>query len=448
MLPTTLRQQAAATLRLSGPLIISNIAQVGLGLIDSAMVGAISYKQLAASSLVINAIAIPQVICIGSTIAITALVSIARGQQSTLRASSYAYNGFWLCMGLSLLIATLCSLATPLLFRLGQDPEVAALAKPYYLLMAWGLVPMTLFLSLKQFSDALEHTRTGMLLAVASLPLNAMLNWIFIYGKWGLPRMELAGAGLATVMSRVVLFVVMLAIVLKHPVYTAYVKVQAQAWHLRLKSLKELLHIGLPTGAQLAMGAGAFSVSGIMVGWLGATAQAAHQIALNLASTTFMAVLGLAMGASIRVSAAYGAGQPGTMKSIGQSTIATGLLYGSFCALLFITLRFQLPYLFNNEPAVVTLAASLLVIAALFQVSDSLQCIGAGLCRGRKDVKMPTLLVAVAYWVIGIPVGYWLAFGLNMGAAGIWWGFVAGLSMAAIFLNRRFLGAVQPPSPS
>ena len=430
------------TLKLSLPLILSNVAQVGLGLIDSAMVGAISYKQLAASSLVINAIGIPQVICIGMTIAITALVSIARGQRNEVAASRYLYNGVLLSTGISLLIALLCWLGMPLLDHMGQDPDIVPIAKPYFLVMAWGLVPMTFFLGLKQFSDALEHTHTGMILSLISLPLNAFLNWIFIFGHWGAPRMELLGAGVATLLSRVLIAAVLAWIIWRHKAYAAYISVRDKAWHFSRKTISELLHLGVPSGLQLVMEAGAFSVSGIMVGWLGATAQAAHQIALNCASTTFMAILGLSMGGSIRTAHAYGANDRHRLYAIGKSTIMGGLIYGLAAGLLFVLLRYQLPLLFNQETAVVQLSAQLLLVAALFQVSDSLQAIGAGLCRGIKDVRLPTLLVTIAYWGIGIPVGYVLAFPMGWGASGIWWGFVAGLSMAALFLNRRFLKLV------
>ncbi len=431
------------TLRLAIPLIISNIAQVGHGLIDSAMVGSINYKQLAASSLVINAVAIPQVICIGLTIAITAMVSISRGQNDDAAASRYLYNGFVLNTSVSVLIALACTLSAPLLEYLGQDPEIVPIAKPYFITMAWALVPMTMFLSIKQFSDALEYTQTGMMLALISLPLNAFFCWLFIYGNWGMPRLELLGAGLATLISRLLVAIVMAVIVYKHQSYKTYMVLRKKAWLISGKSIKELLHIGIPSGLQLSMETGAFSVSGIMVGWLGASVQAAHQIALNCATATFMAVLGLSMGASIRTSHAFGGQQMNRLSQIGRSTMVGGLLYGTGAGLLFVIFRHQLPLFFNSEPAIVIMAGQLLLVAAIFQVSDSLQAIGAGLCRGIKDVKTPTVLVTIAYWGIGIPAGYWLAFKLGLGAAGIWWGFVIGLSMAAIFLNRRFLQLIK-----
>ncbi len=415
------------------------MAQIALGLIDSAMVGAIDYKLLAASSLAINTIGIPQIICIGLTMAISPLVAIARGRQDAVAASKVLYNGVWICTIATFGIALACATGSGLLEHLGQVPEVAKLAIPYFEIMAWSLIPMIIFLSIKQFSDALEMTKTGMALALATLPVNAFLNWVFIYGKLGVPRLELYGAGIATLITRILSAILLIVIVLYHPAYKRYIAARRQAWHLQTQSIRDLLAIGVPSGLQYAMEAGAFAVSGIMVGWLGATAQAAHQIALNIASFSFMAALGLSLGGSIRVSHAYGRNDPGQMRKIGISTLYGGIGYGIFCVLYFVLLRYQLPLMFTKEPAVISMAAGLLFLAALFQISDSTQTIGVGLLRGIRDVKVPTVLVTIAYWVIGIPMGYWLAFNREMGASGIWLGLVLGLTASSILCNRRFL---------
>ncbi len=434
-----MRNELAATLRLSIPIIITNMSQIAQGLVDSAMVGAINYKLLAASSLAINVIAIPQIICIGLTIAIAPLVAIARGRQDAVTASAIVYNGVWLNSIFTMVVALVCFFGSPLLMHLKQDPEVASLAIPFFRLLAFSLIPMIIFLSLKQFSDALEMTKTGMVIGLASIPLNAFLNWIFIYGNWGFPRMELAGAGVGTLITRTAEAILMFIIIFSHRAYKRYIAARRQAWRLKTKQLKELLHIGIPSGMQYAMEAGAFSVSGIMAGWLGATSQAAHQIALNIASFSFMAALGLAQGGSIRVSHAFGRNDRVGLRRIGISTMYGGIGYGLFCVLYFIAFRYRLPLLFTNEPSVIELAATLLFFAAIFQVSDATQTIGVGLLRGIRDVKLPTLLVAIAYWGIGIPVGYGLAFELKMGASGIWLGLALGLTASSIFCNRRFL---------
>jgi len=432
-------KEFSKTLTIAIPLIISNISQVSLGLIDSAMIGAVDYKQLAASSLVINLVAIPQVLGIGMTMAMSPLIAIANGQQDVHKASKVLFNGFLLCTATAAIIAVSMVLGKAILFHLGQDVIVAQLAQQYYVVMAWSLLPMLMFLAVKQFADALEFTKTAMLLSIISMPLNAFLNWVFIYGNLGAPRLELFGTGIATLITRIIIAITLIVIVLRHKTFQPYIQARHKAWKFSFKTWRELLHIGIPSSMQYGMEAGAFSVSGIMIGWLGATAQAAHQIALNLASTTFMAALGLSLAGSIRVANAYGRNDTNQMRSVGTSTITGGLFYGCFCALLFIVLRQQLPYIFTNNNEVALLASTLLVFGALFQISDATQAIGVGLLRGTKDVKLPTAFVAIAYWAIGIPVGYYLAFVVKMGATGIWLGFVSGLTVSSILLNLRFL---------
>lgn len=427
------------TLKVAFPIIISNIAQIGLGLIDSVMIGAVDYKQLAASSIVINIISIPQVLGTGIAIAISPLAAIANGQKNIYKASKVLFNGFLLSTIIAVLIAVILVSCNSFLFHLGQDETVAALAIPFYKLLAWSLIPMLMFAAVKQFCDGLEFTKTAMTLSLISLPLNAFLNWIFIYGRFGLPRMELAGAGLGTLITRILIVITLIVIVCRHKIFKPYIAIRKKAWKSDLKTLKELLHIGVPSSLQYGVEVAAFSVSGIMIGWLGATSQAAHQIALNLATATFMAASGLSLGGSIRVANAFGRNEKGLLRSIGTSTISGGLVYGSICGVIFIILRNHLPVLFTNNIEVATISSSLLVFAALFQISDATQAIGVGLLRGIKDVKLPTAFVAIAYWLIGIPAGYFLAFTLKMGASGIWLGFVTGLSASSILLNTRFL---------
>ena len=403
------------------------------------MVGSVDYRQLAASSLVLNIIAIPQVLGMGMAISLSPMTAIANGQQDTFKASKVLFNGFLLTTLAAVLIAVTLVSSYQILFHLRQDKDVAAFAAPFYKLMAWSLIPMLMFQSVKQFSDGLEFTKTGMTLSLVSLPLNVFLNWIFIYGKFGFPRLELTGAGLGTLITRILIAITLIITVLRHRLFAKYIALRKSAWKIDGKTWKELLHIGVPTGLQYGMEVAAFSASGIMIGWLGATSQAAHQIALNLATFTFMAAAGLALAGSIRVANAYGRKENLLLRNIGVSNIAGGLIYGSVCAVLFVLFKNLLPRLFTNNTEVISIASALLVFAALFQISDATQSIGVGLLRGIKDVKIPTAFVAIAYWLIGIPVGYFLTFKLNMGASGIWIGFVTGLTASSILLNTRFL---------
>lgn len=434
-----LRVEAGKTIRLALPIIFGELAQMALHIIDSAMVGAVGYKQLAAAALVMSVLNIPFVVGIGITIAVSQMVSMAHGRRDSQLVSHYLFNGFWLCAVSALVISLGLVLGKDILFHLGQDAEVAALAVPFLQLMGWSVIPMILFMALKQFADGLEFTRTAMVLSVLALPVNVFLNWLLIFGNLGAPRLELEGAGWGTLITRMLIFLIMGIIIFTHKTFRRYVAVRSNQWKIKMKTMKELLHIGIPSSLQIGMEAGAFAVSGILIGTIDPVSQAAHQIALVCASFTFMVSMGLAQGGSIRTSNAFGRKDWPSISNIGKSTMIVALMYGVFCAISFVALKDVLPLAFNKEARVVAMASHLLLFAAIFQMSDSTQAISAGLLRGIKDVKTPTVLIAIAYWVVGIPVGCLLAFTFGMGASGIWLGFITGLTLSAIFLSIRFL---------
>ncbi|RYF89176.1 MAG: MATE family efflux transporter, partial [Chitinophagaceae bacterium] len=388
-----MRQEASKTLKLAFPIIIGELAQMALHIIDTAMVGAISYKQLAAAALVVNAMNIPFVLGIGMTISVSQMVSLAHGRQDEKRVSHYFFNGFWLCAVTALIISMTLVFGKNILYHLGQDPEVVELAIPFLQLMGISIIPMLLFMTLKQFTDGLQFTRTAMILSLAGMPINIFLNWLLIYGNWGFPRLELLGAGWATLITRSLIFLVLGIVVLNHQTFRPYVSDRKVQWKFRAKTLRELLYIGIPSSLQIGMEAGAFAVSGIIIGTIGAVAQASHQIALSCASFTFMVSMGLAQASSIRVSNAFGSMNWPKIALIGKSTLWTALIYGILCAIGFTLFRYQLPKLFNNNALVLEMAAMLLLFAAIFQISDSTQAIGAGLLRGIKDVRVPTILI-------------------------------------------------------
>lgn len=438
------RSESKKTLHLAFPIILGELAQISLHLVDTAMIGALGYKELAAAALVLNVINIPFVLGIGITISVAQLVSLAKGRSDRQLISHYLYNGFILCTLAAFVISGILIAGTPILNHLDQkDPQVVAYAIPLMRIMGLSIIPMILFMALKQFADGLQYTKTAMTLSVIAVPLNALLNWVFIYGHFGIPVFGLIGAGYATLITRTLIFIILAAVILKHRIFQPYIAVARNQWQLRRSTIRQLLKIGIPSSLQIGMEAGAFALSGIIMGTISAATQAAHQIALSCASFTFMVSMGLSQAGSIRVSTAFGSKDLKRISVIGRSTILLALIYGSFCCLLFILLRRQLPLLFNNDVSVLAMAATLLLMAAIFQISDSIQAISAGLLRGIKDVNVPTFFIAIAYWVLGIPIGCVLAFHFNMGGVGIWLGLIAGLSFSALFLTLRFLKKVK-----
>ncbi len=434
----TLRTEAFKTWKLSGPIIFGELTQMALGIIDSIMVGKISYQQLAASALVNSVLNIPFVLGFGMTMAISQTVSMANGRRDSLKVSHYLYNGFWLCSIAAVIISLGLNFSKNVLYHLGQDAEVARLGAPYLQIMGWSIIPMMMFIVIKQFTDGLERTRTAMLLSLAALPVNVFINWLLVYGNWGFPRLELTGAGYGTLITRILILIIFVVVLFIHPFFRRYIAVRKNQWKLNWHTIKELLHIGVPASAQVAMESGAFAVSSIIIGTLGAVQLAAHQIALNCASFAFMVSWGLAQGGSIRTSNAWGRNNWNDISIIGKSTLLSGVGYGIVGLLFFVLFRNYLPLVFNNDPDVMALAAVLMLYAAIFQISDATQAIAVGLLRGIKDVKVPTMYIALAYWAIGIPVGCLMAFTFKMGAAGMWIGFVSGLTFSSLFLNKRF----------
>ncbi|BAV09351.1 multi antimicrobial extrusion protein (Na(+)/drug antiporter), MATE family of MDR efflux pumps [Filimonas lacunae] len=407
------------------------------------MVGAISYNHLAASSLVISVMNIPFVLGIGLTMSVSQTVSMAHGRRDAQKVSHYLFNGFWICTIAAIVIAIGLQLGKNILFHLGQDAAVATLAVPYLQVMGWSTVPMLMFMAVKQFTDGLELTRTAMVLSLLALPLNIFINWLLVYGNWGFPRMELIGAGFGTLITRIVILIALVVIVLLHPLFKRYIAVRKNQWKLNRNTVNELLHIGIPSSLQAGMESGAFAISGIIIGTLGAVQQAAHHIALSCAAFTFMVSMGLAQGGSIRISNAWGRSNWKEITLIGKSTLLSGVCYGILCAVFFVCMRNLLPLAFNTDTTVVALTSTLMLYAAVFQISDATQAIGVGLCRGIKDVRTPTLYVALAYWVLGIPIGCLMAFTFKLGAAGMWIGFVSGLTFSSLLLNKRFFSIIK-----
>lgn len=433
-----MKSETSQTLKIALPLILGNVTQMALGLIDTAMVGAIDYKQLAAAAFVTNFLAIPHILGIGLTTALTPLIAIANGQNDTFKVSNYFYNGLILCTIAAIIIAIGLSYSTSLVHHLGQDPEVIQLAIPYLKVMGWSTIPMIFYLTLKQFCDALEFTKVAMTLSLLSVPINIFLNWIMIFGKFGFPRLELLGAGIATLLTRVIVMIILAIVILKSEKFKKYIQIRKEAWCIRKDAMIQLLQIGIPSSLQYSLEVGAFALSGIMIGWFGATQQAAHQIALNIASFTFMVIMGISTAGSIRVSNALGRRKYQSLRDIGFNTLKVGVFCGVFFAINFIIFHQQLPYIFNQQQDVVMLAGHLLIFAAIFQISDATQAIGVGLLRGIKDVKIPTLCIIFAYWVVGLPLGYFLGVQYDMKATGMWIGLALGLTASSILLNLRF----------
>ncbi|CAA9212100.1 MAG: hypothetical protein AVDCRST_MAG56-337 [uncultured Cytophagales bacterium] len=430
--------EALKTWRLSAPIILGEIIQMSVHLADVAMVGRISYKHLAAASLAGSIINIPFIIGVGITIAFSQLISAASGKKDDKKIAHYLFNGFWLCTAAALGLSLCIHVGAGMLLHLNQEKEVALLAIPYLRILGWSLTPLLMFLALKHFIDGLGKTRVAMVLSLASLPITVFVNWLLIYGHWGFPRMELLGAAYGTLISRLVVLAAICIVITRSDALRQYLKMRKTQWTLRWESLKEFLALGIPISLQLGIEIAAFTVSAILIGRLGPVPQAAHQIAFGCATFTLMVSLGLAQGGSIRISNAWGREDWVKVNQIAKSTLAIAALYCLAAGIVFYAFHAQIPLLFNDDPAVVAAASSLMIVGVFFQASNALQVVASSMLRGIKEVKLPTLFTLAAYWLIGIPAGYCLAFYAGLGIKGIWLGFTSGLVLSALALARRF----------
>ena len=422
---------------LAYPVVISRLGQVMVGVADSIMVGKLGKDPLAAASFANSIFMAFMVFGIGISFAITPQTAQADGENNAGKLVNILKHGIVINTVFGILLGAIILLNIHGIHYLGQPTQVVTLAGPYLSVIAISLLPFMVFQAFRQFVEGLGHTKQAMFVTIAANIINIILNYVLIYGKLGFPHLGLLGAGIATLFSRVLMALAMAALVYFDRRFVKFRAGFKPGGYSRI-SLKNFLKLGLPMAFQLIFEVTTFSLAAIMMGWLGATQLAAHQIAVNLASITYMMALGISAAATIRVGNQLGQKDFKTMREAAFTSMGMGALFMACSAIVFIAGRHFLPHLYIDDPSVRKLAASLLVVAGMFQLSDGFQAICLGILRGMSDVKIPTLITLVAYWMIGLPIGYFMAFPLNMGAMGIWYGLLIGLTVAAILLFIRF----------
>jgi MATE family multidrug resistance protein len=408
-----------------------------MGVVDSAMIGHAGTVPLAASAFANNIFNLFYVLGIGIMIPVALFVSRARGALKPVEAGEYLRHGIALALLFGVLETGLMAALSTQLHRFNQPPEVLAIVTPFYLLFALSLTPVLVYLALRQFAEAMGHPWAPMFIMLASVALNAALNWVFIYGNLGVPALGLVGAGISTLTSRILgALVILLWLRRDARVRDAW----PRHWFGNYSSarFREMMHIGFPAAGMLLFESTAFAVSGIMMGWLGAVPLAAHQIAISCASLAFMFPLGLSMAVGIRVSHVVGSGERARLRPIAFGALGVGLAAMMVFAILFGFGGTTIATWFVRDAAVIALAAQLLWVAAFFQMVDGVQVIAAQLLRGISDVKVPTAITLVAYWGIALPLAYLIGVRGPLGAQGVWMGIACGLAFAAFFLTARF----------
>lgn len=427
----------STTFYLAYPVMLSQLGQVLVGVADSMMVGRLGAVPLAAASLANSIFFVVLMFGIGVSMAMTPLVAMADGNHKGKRISRLFNHGFIINMAGGILMFLLIVLASPFLKDLNQPKEVVTLAIPYLAIITFSLLPFMFFQTFKQFAEGLSQTKQAMYITIFCNGINVFLNWVMIYGNLGFPALGLNGAGWATLISRIFMGLMMAYYVWNSKRYKPY-NLSLRMTKLSFPMLSKLIKIGVPTGFQFIFEVGAFSAAAIMMGWIGVTALAAHQIAINLASVSYMMASGLSTAAMIRVGNQLGRNDIRALREAGFTVFVMVAIFMSVAAVIFIVFREFLPALYINDVSVIQMSATLLVIAGFFQLSDGIQVVGLGALRGMSDVKVPTIVTLVAYWVIGLPLGYILAFLFGMQEIGIWVGLLVGLTVTGIMLLYRF----------
>ena len=435
---STYSQQYKISLNLAYPVVIGQLGQILVSVADSIMVGKfLGTIPLAAISLAVSVLIIPMVFAIGVAYGLTPLVAGADGEENPAAATKYFKNGLVLNSILGLVIYGLIALFAEGAHLLGQDERVVAEALPYIHVVGFSIVPMMSFFAFKQFAEGLSDTKAAMRVSLAANLLNVLLNYPLITGWGPFPELGLIGAAVSTLVTRFIMLGGMALYIRKKQkfaLYWSYWRSSEVNW----PTVKEILNIGVPSGLQYVFEAGAFAMSGVIVGMIGPVQQAAHQIALNIASVSYMMVSGLGAAATIRMGNQLGRRDYPMLRLAGQSLFHLTFFFMLVTMTLLILLRNFLPQFYSSDPEVLQYTAVLMVAAGIFQMPDGMQATALGALRGIKDVNIPTIVAFVAYWVIAVPLRYFLGVYLEKGPIGVWMGLTVGLLLASIALYWRF----------
>ncbi|MEZ0611201.1 MATE family efflux transporter [Fibrella sp. WM1] len=449
-MPSPLRADLSDTLRLSIPIIIAQLSTTLMGLTDNLFVGRLlGAVPLGAAGLSMSLSFLLSSIGIGGLTVIGALISQANGRSDAAEVNRHYRAGLQVAVLLSIGLGLLVALAAWHIEWFGQTAEVNALAQPFMLIISVSTLPLFVFIAARQLCDGLRFPRVAMTITVAALGLNALLNYVLILGIGPLPAMGVQGSATATLLSRVFMAVAMLVYIHRSrqfkPFFDPNVAVQPA-----IDSVRQILRLGLPSGLTFFFEIALFSVAMIIVGWLGADRLAAHQIAISMASSTYMMATGISSAGAIRVGSAYGRGDRPGIRRAGVAAFALSAVLMGASGLVFWFFNDTLVGLYISDTpgqptdSVAQIASSLVLMAAIFQLSDGLQVVGIGVLRGLSDVNVPTLITLFSYWLVALPTSYIMGFVLGYDAQGVWAGLLVGLTVAAILLTVRFFRLAPP----
>ncbi len=438
----TYSQHARATLRLGLPLVGSHVAQMAIILSDAVMLGWYSVEALAAE--VLGGTLYYTLFLVGSGFAwaVMPMVAAAEANGDERQIRRVARMGGWASMMFAVLALPIMFWAEPLFLMAGQEPDVSALAGDYAELVGIALFPSLMVMVLKSYLAALERTQIVLWVTVGAVGVNILVNYLFIFGNWGMPEMGVRGAALASLVTTSLSFVILAIYAAKaEPEHALFTRVWRPDW----EALGQVFRLGWPIGMTSLAETGLFAASTVMMGWLGTIALAAHGIAMQVASVTFMVHLGLSNAATVRAGQAFGRGDGPGLRDGAKVVLGLSAVFALVTVIIMLVWPETLISLFLDpeEPdraAVIGVGVGLLAAAALFQFMDAGQVMALGLLRGVQDTRAPMIIATISYWIIGVPVSYVFGFTLGGGGVGIWLGLAVGLALAAVLLLIRFWG--------
>ncbi len=443
---TQYTKEFSYNLKLAYPVILGMLGHTLIAIVDNIMVGNLGSTELAAVSLGSSFVFIGMSIGIGFSTAITPLVSEADAEKNDKKIRSVFHHGLLSCTVLGVVLFSLIVLAKPIMLLMHQPKEVVDLAAPYIDWVAFSLIPVIIFQGYKQFADGLSRTKYSMYAILLANVVHIFFNYMLIYGIWIFPKLGILGAALGTVISRIMMVVFMHFIMRNNNQLKPYFK-NFSFKEIKKSMLRKIANLGIPSAMQMLFEVALFTAAIWLSGSIGKTSQAANQIALTLATTTFMFAMGLSVAATIRVGNQKGLMDYKKLIIVARSVFLLAIIVETIFGILFVVFHNFLPHLFLNmnnvsqvveNKEVIFIASKLLLVAAIFQISDGVQVVVLGALRGLQDVKVPMYITFVAYWVVGFPISYYLGKYTELGAVGIWIGLLAGLTTAALFLYIRF----------
>ena len=425
-------------MRLAGPLIVNNLSIAGMQFADAVMSGRLGAESLAAVAVGGSVWFLGFTVCLGLMMSIAPIAARYYGSGEPEMIGRYTRQGLWLAVVLGLTLFTLTQLfVAPVLTGFGIDAGFRDITIDYVRAIMFGAPAICIFLAFRFTTEGIGFTRPIMYISLFALVCNVFLNWVLMFGHFGVPAYGAVGCGMASAITMWLMAIVMSVYVARHQIYKSLLIFDHWA-PVRMPVLKEIFALGTPIAVTITAEAGLFSAVSILVGTRGADVTAAHQIALNFAATMFMVPLALSAATTIRIGHALGSGNAAAARMGGLTGIWVCIVFMTCSAAFLLLFRDVVVSIYTNDPSVSQIAISLLLMAAIFQIADGIQIGAAGALRGYKDTKMPMLINTFSYWVLGFPLAYMATITYRAPPSYIWGGFVLGLSVAAVLLTIRF----------